>query len=473
MRAALIILSILCLSFTFTKDYFEGKGGESASVQEALPAPEEATPQAIGAKAGSVSSVVTAAQAFYNSLSTTQKASTQLTYSTTLARKWSNLPCGSGCRNGVEFSTFSSSQLALAQAVIKEALGTATNDGFDEWEGLRKAEAYLHANGGGSGYDSTLRYIAFLNTPTATGAWMLQFGGHHYAANIAFNGGHVIGATPFFMGIEPKSFTYNGTAYAPLDDEKNAIAAMLASLSSTDLNSAKLSGSFSDCVMIPGETQGGTATFPAKAGVLASSLSSSQQALILAVIQRYTEDMDAATASTVYARYASEIANTYISWRGTGTAGTASSFLTVQGDYARIDGPTVWIEFSCQGGVVISGQIHYHTVWRDHSHDYGLDLTGAAIDGGSSSTGVAAVSNYKSVAVYPNPAGDYINAAVPERLKAAIVTVVNAANGQTVSRITNYSGAAVGVDVSKLPSGSYLLRIDDGAAAYSGRFTKL
>ncbi|MGC4056592.1 MAG: DUF3500 domain-containing protein [Chitinophagaceae bacterium] len=105
-------------------------------------------------------------------------------------------------------------------AVIQAALGTGTNDGYDEFHKNYIAEAYLHAAGGGSGYDTTLRWISFLNTPSETGAWMLQFGGHHYAANISFNNGHVIGATPFFQGLEPKSFTWGSDTYAPLDDEK-------------------------------------------------------------------------------------------------------------------------------------------------------------------------------------------------------------------------------------------------------------
>jgi hypothetical protein len=41
----------------------------------------------------------------------------------------------------------------------------------------------------------------------------------------------------------------------------------------------------------------------------------------------------------------------------------------------RIDGPGVWIEFVCQNGIVYQGQIHYHTVYRDHTRDYGGEFT--------------------------------------------------------------------------------------------------
>jgi hypothetical protein len=133
--------------------------------------------------------------------------------------------------------------------------------------------------------------------------------------------------------------------------------------------------------MIPGESNGGASTFPSVSiGQPLSSLTTAQQNLALAVIQLYVGDMDAATESYVMTGYTNEINQTYISYHGNGSSGNQTSFLTAQGDYMRISGPNVWIEFSCQGGVVIPGQIHYHTVWRDRSHDYGVNLTGGPID---------------------------------------------------------------------------------------------
>jgi uncharacterized protein (TIGR03437 family) len=73
--------------------------------------------------------------------------------------------------------------------------------------------------------------------------------------------------------------------------------------------------------------------------------------------------------------YQNELDSTYIAWTGNGTSGNPSSFLNANTNYARIDGPSVWIEFACQSGVVFRNQIHYHTVWRDHLRDYGKDLS--------------------------------------------------------------------------------------------------
>jgi hypothetical protein len=54
---------------------------------------------------------------------------------------------------------------------------------------------------------------------------------------------------------------------------------------------------------------------------------------------------------------------TYIAFSG-------STALATKNDYVRIDGPNVWIEFTVQGGIVMSG-VHYHSIWRDHTRDYG------------------------------------------------------------------------------------------------------
>ena len=331
--------------------------------------------QSANAAAG-VSEVVTKALAFKALLTTTQQATLEQTYTTTLARKWSNLPCGANCRNGIQFSTLNATQLAAAVEVIKAAMGTVANEGSAEFDQVRLADAFLGANGGGNGYSAGIYFMALLNTPSTTGGWMLQFGGHHYGANIAYNQGHVVAGTPMFEAIEPLTFTTSGTTYSPLTQERDALAAMLASLNATQLATAKLSQTFGDTTMTPGESNGGNGTFPAtKVGIAVSTLSDTQKLLVLAAMKPWVQDMDDTVAANLLSIYQSELDSTFIAFTGNGTAGDATSFLVSNTNYARIDGPSVWIEFVCQNGVVFRNQIHYHTVWRDHLRDYGKDLS--------------------------------------------------------------------------------------------------
>lgn len=309
--------------------------------------------------------VLCAVQAFQATLTATQLAAVQFSYTSTNAIKWSNLPCGSQCREGLELSTLSATQLAAAMAVVSAATGTTTNEGYSEVSQIIAADDVLKATAGGTTYSSGNYFIAFVGTPSATSTWQLQFGGHHLAVNQTYINGAVAGATPYFEGVEPKTWTTNNVTYAPLGDEQSTMAAMLAALSTSQLASAKLSSTFSDVSLGPG-TDG---KFPAtKVGLAVSSLSSAQQALVIAAMKRWILDTDDLTAASLLATYTTELSSTYIAYSGTG-------LLTSNADYVRIDGPSVWIEFVCQSGVVYSSQIHYHSVWRDHTRDYGGSFT--------------------------------------------------------------------------------------------------
>jgi len=317
-----------------------------------------------------VAKVVCLAEAFLATLSASQQSTVVLELNLTNAKRWSNLPCGVSCRNGLAFSSLSATQLAAAKAVIKAAAGTTSGEGYDEFTLINTADDYLGTMQ--SGYSSGNYIIAFLGTPSTTGKWMLQYGGHHYAANITFDAGVVTSITPSHQGVEPHgSFTLNGTTYpSPLATEASVVADMLASFTTAELSSAKISGTFSDVLMVPGST---TNTFPTtKQGIKVSSLSTAAQAKVLAAMAPWIKDYDSTSVETFTQLYQSELADTYVTYAGnaSGASGNASSFFTVNTDYVRIDGPSVWIEFICQTGVVISNQIHYHTVYRDHKRDY-------------------------------------------------------------------------------------------------------
>jgi Protein of unknown function (DUF3500) len=81
----------------------------------------------------------------------------------------------------------------------------------------------------------------------------------------------------------------------------------------------------------------------------------------------------ALAAARTFHRFRASLARVRSQTRhGTGTyvAYSGSTALTEQDDYVRIDGPSVWIEFSMQHGIVLAGN-HPHSVWRDRTTDYG------------------------------------------------------------------------------------------------------
>jgi hypothetical protein len=103
-------------------------------------------------------------------------------------------------------------------------------------------------------------------------------------------------------------------------------------------------------------------------GIQVSKLSPKQKKLVLAAIHPWVAAVDDATAKMLMKTYEKELNQTFVAYSG-------GLDLATQGDYVRIDGPGVWIEFICQNGIVFQDQIHFHTVYRDHTRDYGGEFT--------------------------------------------------------------------------------------------------
>ncbi|WP_262061025.1 DUF3500 domain-containing protein [Streptomyces sp. STR69] len=372
-------------------------------------------------KATGTAAVVSAANEFLNTLDADQQASTLLDLTQANATAWSNLPCGSSCRPGIQLGSLTDTQLAAAMKVLKLATGTGKNTGYDQITQIIKADDVLNSaqstssagpapsdtasstasadpsatdtatatptstatdaptdvptgtppsggtgGGGLGGYGSGVYFLAFLGTPSATGTWQLHFGGHHLALNLTYKNGKVAGASPFFVGVEPTTWTDDdGTTYSPLATMRDGLLALTGSLSTEQLATAKLSESFSDVLLGPGQD----GQFPeTKEGIKVSTLSPKQKQLVLKAIHPWIANVDDATAKKLMKTYEHELNQTYVAYSGT-------TALDTQGDYVRIDGPGVWVEFVCQNGVVYRDQIHYHTVYRDHTRDYGSEFT--------------------------------------------------------------------------------------------------
>ena len=312
-----------------------------------------------------INAILKAAEAFKASLSSTQVTALQYNYSIAQAKLWSNLP-QSLYRNrvGLATSTFSAAQWTAFYNLLKTTTGSGANEGLEEYSAIIDADDYLLANGGGSGYGKGNYYIAFLGTPSATEQWCLQIGGHHGTNITTYKAGKMIGGTPNFRSTEPYPTwisTNTKATLGPLVNETTAFANFLKSLSSAELNTAKRAAAQNDIIVGPQKD----GTFPStKTGIKAGNLTTAQKNLLLAAIKTYVGDLDDRAAAAVMAKYSVEIGETYVSYVG-------STEMTAKGDYILIDGPSVWIEWSMQSGIIIKTGNHPHSVWRDRKSDYG------------------------------------------------------------------------------------------------------
>ncbi|MVM33668.1 DUF3500 domain-containing protein [Spirosoma sp. HMF4905] len=310
--------------------------------------------------------IVCLAEAFKATLSADQVATVQRTYSKTDAAKWSNFPEFSERprRVGIQLGSLNEVQLKAAKTLLAAAMAqNVPNEGFDELEGNLAADEYLgKLINKTSTFNAGNYYLAFLGTPSATGLWELQFGGHHFAVANTYKDGKAIGLTPSFRGVEPIApVTINGRTHQSMEQERQAFADMLGSLTNAEQTTAKLSATFRDILLGPGAD----GQFPTtKQGIKVGTLSATQKKLVLNAIKLYVNDLDPATVATVLTNYTTDLDNTYVAFSGSGT-------MSQPGDYVRIDGPRVWIEYSGQPSRDIPGTVHPHSVWRDHTSDYG------------------------------------------------------------------------------------------------------
>ena len=327
--------------------------------------------------------VVDAADAFLATLSEEQRAIAQIELKPQLAIRWTNFPGGSNVRNGVFYRDLKPEQVEAALKVARVALG---EEGFSRYQEVRAADdAFAKGRGGrgpggpggpaqkkaggavqkkargpggGAMFGSANYMIAFLGKPSKTDPWILQLGGHHLAINIYYQGTNGA-ATPYHVAAQPTVWKDDqGKSHDPLAPMRDSLHGLLASLTPEQLKQAKLEARFNDVYVGPQKD----GQFPAKSeGVPVSELSEASKDFVRKAIAAWTGD---SPQGVEYRKlYEAELDKVKVAYSGTTNVGGD------RGDYVRIDGPRVWIEFATQGSD------HYHTIWRDRLTDYGAEFS--------------------------------------------------------------------------------------------------
>jgi hypothetical protein len=367
-------------------------GSLAAKLAPVTPQAAQATPVATAVPdllpSPKVADVVDAGEAFLATLSAAQRATAQIELTPTLAVRWTNFPGGSNVRNGVFFRDLKPDQVEAALKVARIALGEegfsryqevrAADDAFAKGRGGRgpggpdqkkadgdpaqkKAGGAAQKKGGGPGggfnFGSANYMIAFLGKPSKTTPWMLQLGGHHLAINIYYKG-TTGAATPYHVAAQPTVWKDDqGKTHDPLAPMRESLHGLLISLTPEQSKQAKLEARFNDVYVGPGKD----GKFPAKSeGVPVSELSAASKDFVKKAITAWTGD---SPQGVEYRKlYEAELDKVKVSYSGT-------TNVSDRGDYVRLDGPRVWIEFATQGSD------HVHTIWRDRLTDYGAEFS--------------------------------------------------------------------------------------------------
>ncbi|MBI4622392.1 MAG: DUF3500 domain-containing protein [Verrucomicrobia bacterium] len=344
---------VVLLSFPLTASLSQGAAapapGRGASV-------EEATLKA-----------VSAAKTFLATLDDRLRSKVSLPLNAKTRANWSNLPTGatfqSGAteRNGVKLGDLTPVQQEAALALVAATLSPG---GYQKVinivnadETLERTSAPTRAASSRTRFGRAEFYVAILGAPSATQAWMIQFGGHHLALNITVVGGQNV-LTPSHTGTQPSNFTFDGKSVRPLGSENDKAFALINALDATQRKQATLDYQVRDVVAGPGHD--GEVIQPE--GVRVSAFNPAQRAMLLDLIKEWVGIVNDSAAAAKMAEIQTKLADTYFAWSGPTTNGSSA--------YFRIHGPTVMIEYAPQRG----GTDHIHTFYRDPGNDYGAKL---------------------------------------------------------------------------------------------------
>lgn len=312
--------------------------------------------------------VLSRAKAFIATLSAEQRTRLLQDYTFANASRWHTYPQWALGKNkariGLALGTLSAEQWQAFNGLLAAATGSGKDEGYDEIQQHLSVDDWIRQNGGREGYGRGNFHVAFLGPPSDTGTWQLQFGGHHLALNNTYRDGVLVGATPSFRAIEPHTaIEHDGTILKPQLQEWETFVALLASLDPAQRAAAKLSRKQDELLLGP-EARKKDWNFPNKPeGIPVSSLTDEQRSLLMKAIGLYVNDISDASAASILSRYRSGLGSTYLGFSG-------STSLTNEGDYVRIDGPTVWIELVMDPPYSTDSP-HVHAVWRDKLTDYG------------------------------------------------------------------------------------------------------
>lgn len=342
---------------------------------DTIPAPPlRVTPAKEGDTTGKT---VAAAKALLATLNDAARAKVSFAFNSDQKSKWSNLPEGIFKRNGLRWGDMSAAQRDATMKLLASAL---SKQGLQKVKEIMEGDEVLKLGPGGGAPGSGQQggrpagtsgpnfgrdefYLALLGTPSLTEPWIIQFGGHHLAINVTIVGKSNV-LTPSLPAAQPSTYKLNGETVRPLGRENDKGFVLINALDAAQQKQAILPYQIGGLVLGAGED--GKTIQPE--GIKVSALNAAQKEKLLDVVHEWVGILNDEAAAAKMTEIKANLAETWFAWSGPTTPGS--------GAYYRIQGPTVFIEYSPQASRSSGGldTNHIHTMYRDPTNDYGARL---------------------------------------------------------------------------------------------------
>lgn len=305
-----------------------------------------------------------AANSLIAALSNQQKQKALFLVNSDEWRRWSNIHRYP--RQGISLKEMTAQQKQLAFNLLKVSL---SEKGFQKAKNIMTLnEVLAQLTNKSDEYGKELYWFSFMGQPSTDEPWGWQLEGHHLIINYFVLGDQVV-MTPAFMGSEPVIATkgkYAGTRV--FEPEESKALATIRALKAEQQNKAIIAREIPKDIFTPAFKDNFELRYE---GVSFPELTSTQQELLLDLIQEYVGNMDEDRAFIKMKEVRQHLESTYFVWMG--------GFDDNSVFYYRIHSPVILIEFAHQKGEALGTQEpsrnHIHTVIRTpNGNDYGKDL---------------------------------------------------------------------------------------------------
>lgn len=301
------------------------------------------------------SDLLSATNAFLDSLSPDQKVEVMRDFDSELRTNWHFIPMK---RQGPTFETLNDTQDALLLEVVRAGLSA---EGYGKSEMIRKLEGVLFIMEGAAHRNPEDYHILVFGEPKTGGDYTVRYEGHHQSLHWTVIGGKLVSGGPQFMGTNPAEVRINhplkGTRV--LADEEDLAHELVTSLSEKQQAVAIIGRKVPQDIFTANHTK---AERQDDVGIRYGDLNKKQQSIMMKLIEEVAQVQSEAITKKRLAQVQVDLDDTKFAWLGSTEPGRAH--------YYRIQGSEYLIEYD-----KIQNQAnHIHVVWRDFNGDFGADL---------------------------------------------------------------------------------------------------
>jgi len=329
----------------------------SASALESTVFPMDQSQHDSTGGANSAVMMSTAAGAFIDSLSADQRSRATFAFEDVQRFDWHFIP---RARKGIPFKELDSAQRLLGNAILGAGLGQR---GVIQAATIMSLDAVLREieQGKGPVRDPELYFLSIFGDARSTKPWGWRVEGHHVALNFTLIEGKTVATTPAFFGANPAEVLQGPRkGLRALAPEEDLARQLIKSLDDKQRAQAVVSQSAPSDIL---STNLRKAEPLKPAGLAAARLGQKQQEILMKLLAEYASRHAPDIAAPRLDRVrAAGLGNIFFAWAG--------GFEKGQPHYYRVQGPSFLVEYDN----VQNNDNHIHTVWRDFTSDFGVDL---------------------------------------------------------------------------------------------------